>query len=409
MVFKRKVQILHLPQYSLSLIIIGGFYMSISTVSLKMMFFAIAGILSLNAGASAPSDSVKLYTPYLKISVAPGEAVDYSVDLINNSDVIRDAEITVSGVPASWNYTVKSGGFNVREISVLPGDKKSFTLRIEVPLKVNKGSYRFQVKAGDLDALPLTLIVASQGTYKTEFTTRQANMQGTSTSTFSFQTTINNLTVDNQHYALAADYPPGWIVTFKPNYQQATSVDVLANSKVDMGIDVNPPDNAKAGTYNIKVMVSTSASTASLDLEVVITGTYGLNLTTPTGLLSTSITAGETKRLDLVVLNTGSIDLVNVKLESGAPLNWELAFEPSRIDRIAPGESVQVKATLKAYKKAIAGDYVTTMDASTAESTSKITFRVTVKTPMLWGWIGVLIILGALGGVFYIFRKYGRR
>jgi uncharacterized membrane protein len=70
---------------------------------------------------------------------------------------------------------------------------------------------------------------------------------------------------------------------------------------------------------------------------------------------------------------------------------------------------VQVKATLKAYKKAIAGDYVTTMDASTAESTSKITFRVTVKTPMLWGWIGVLVILGALGGVFYLFRKYGRR
>lgn len=409
MAFKKKVQILHLPQYLLSFLIKGGSYMSISTGSLKMLFLAIMGVLSLDGSASGPSDSVKLYTPYLKISVAPGEAVDYSIDLINNSESIRDAGISVTGIPSSWNYTIKSGGFNIREISVLPGDKKSFTLRIEVPLKVNRGSYPFQVKAGDLDVLPLTLVVASQGTYKTEFTTRQANMQGTSTSTFNFQTTINNLTADNQHYALAATYPPGWVVTFKPNYQQATSVDVLASGKVDMGIDVNPPDNAKAGTYNIKAMVSTSASTASLDLEVVITGIYGLNLTTPTGLLSTSITAGETKRLDLVVQNTGSIDLTNVKLESGTPINWELSFDPARIDRIAPGESVQVKATLKAYKKAIAGDYVTTMDASTAESTSKISFRVTVKTPMLWGWIGVLIILGALGGIFYLFRKYGRR
>jgi uncharacterized membrane protein len=351
MAFKKKVRILHLPQYLLSFIIKGGFDMSISTRSLKMLFIAILGFVSFNVNASAPSDSVKLYTPYLKISVAPGEAVDYSVDLINNSAVIRDAEITVSGIPASWNHSVKSGGFNVREISVLPGDKKSFTLRVEVPLKVNRGSYRFQVKAGDLDVLPLTLIVASQGTYKTEFTTRQANMQGTSTSTFNFQTIINNLTADNQHYALTASYPPGWVVTFKPNYQQATSVDVLANGKVDMGIDVNPPDNTKAGTYNIKAMVATSASTASIDLEVVITGTYGLNLTTPTGLLSTSITAGETKRLDLLVRNTGSIDLLNVKLESGTPINWELAFEPSEIDRIAPENRCRSRLPLKHTKR----------------------------------------------------------
>ena len=196
--------------------------MSISTCSLKAIFAAILVCLSLNTNASAPSDSVKLYTPWLKISVAPGEAVDYSVDLINNSAEIIDAGITVSGIPASWNNTVKSGGFNVREISVLPGDKKNFTLRVEVPLKVNRGSYRFLVKAGDYDELPLTLVVASQGTYKTEFTTKQANMQGTSTSTFNFQTTISNLTADNQHYALTADYPPGWVVTFRPNYQQAT-------------------------------------------------------------------------------------------------------------------------------------------------------------------------------------------
>jgi uncharacterized membrane protein len=352
---------------------------------------------------------VKLYTPWLKISVAPGEAVDYSVDLINNSAEIIDAGITVSGIPASWNNTVKSGGFNVREISVLPGDKKNFTLRVEVPLKVNRGSYRFLVKAGDYDELPLTLVVASQGTYKTEFTTKQANMQGTSTSTFNFQTTISNLTADNQHYALTADYPPGWVVTFRPNYQQATSVDVLASGKVDMGIDVNPPDNSKAGTYKIRAMVATSASTAALDFEVVITGTYGLNLTTPTGLLSTSITAGETKRIPLVVQNTGSLELLNIKLESGAPLNWEVTFDPANIDRIAPGESVQVGATLKAYKKAIAGDYVTTMDATIPESTSRISYRVTVKTPMLWGWVGVFVILGALGGIFYLFRKYGRR
>ena len=47
--------------------------------------------------------------------------------------------------------------------------------------------------------------------------------------------------------------PPGWVVIFRPNYRQATSVDIEANSKVDVSIDVDPPDRAEAGLYKIPV------------------------------------------------------------------------------------------------------------------------------------------------------------
>jgi uncharacterized membrane protein len=257
--------------------------------------------------------------------------------------------------------------------------------------------------------LPLTIIVTEQGTFKTEFTTNQANMQGNSTSNFSFQTSINNRTADRQHYALSADAPPGWVVTFKPNYQQATSVDIEANSKTEVGIEIDPPDRIEAGTYKIPVRASTNATSASIELEVVITGTYGIVLTTPTGLLSTNITAGEKKRLDLVISNAGSTELRNVKLTSSAPINWEVVFDPAKVDRIEPGKSAEVVVSIKAYKKAIAGDYATNLEAATSEASSKASFRITVKTPMIWGWAGIFIILGALGGVYYLFRKYGRR
>jgi uncharacterized membrane protein len=141
----------------------------------------------------------------------------------------------------------------------------------------------------------------------------------------------------------------------------------------------------------------------------VITGTYGIVLTTPTGLLSTNITAGEKKRLDLVISNAGSTELRNVKLTSSAPINWEVVFDPAKVDRIEPGKSAEVVVSIKAYKKAIAGDYATNLEAATSEASSKASFRITVKTPMIWGWAGIFIILGALGGVYYLFRKYGRR
>jgi uncharacterized membrane protein len=383
--------------------------MSVRTKLLSLFLSVFLGTFSLISQSSTLVGDVKLYTPYLKVSLPPGESVDYSIDLINNSSEIKNADISVSGIPGSWNYTLKSGAYNIRQISVLPNERKSFNLKVDVPFKVNKGSYHFQVVAGDLDVLPLTIIVSEQGTFKTEFTTNQANMQGNSTSNFSFQTSINNRTADRQHYALSADAPPGWVVTFKPNYQQATSVDIEANSKTEVGIEIDPPDRIEAGTYKIPVRASTNATSASIELEVVITGTYGIVLTTPTGLLSTNITAGEKKRLDLVISNAGSTELRNVKLTSSAPINWEVVFDPAKVDRIEPGKSAEVVVSIKAYKKAIAGDYATNLEAATSEASSKASFRITVKTPMIWGWAGIFIILGALGGVYYLFRKYGRR
>jgi uncharacterized membrane protein len=86
-----------------------------------------------------------------------------------------------------------------------------------------------------------------------------------------------------------------------------------------------------------------------------------------------------------------------------------VVFSPAKVDLIEPGRSAEVAASIKAYKKAIAGDYLTNLEATTSEATSKASFRITVKTPLIWGWVGIFVILGALGGVYYLFRKYGRR
>ena len=107
--------------------------------------------------------------------------------------------------------------------------------------------------------------------------------------------------------------------------------------------------------------------------------------------------------------NTGSSELRDITLQFTAPVNWDVTFDPKKVDLLQPGKSAQVFATLKADNKAIPGDYLTNIDAKTPETSSKVSFRISVETPMLWGWIGVLVILVALGSVYYLFRKYGRR
>ncbi len=111
---------------------------------------------------------------------------------------------------------------------------------MEVPLKVNKGSYHFTVFAGETK-LPLEVVVAQKGTYQTEFTTDQPNMQGISKPTFTFNATLKNQTADQQLYALMANAPRGWSVVFKPNYKQATSAQVEANSSQNVSIEIVLP------------------------------------------------------------------------------------------------------------------------------------------------------------------------
>lgn len=376
---------------------------------LSLLLVLLAGILPFSMQASESDKKVILYTPYTKIAVPPGESVNYSIDVINNSDEVKNANISIKGMPRGWTYEIKAGTWIVSELSVLPKERKNFSLKVDIPLKVNKGTYRFTVVAEGLGELPLSITVSKQGTYQTDFTTNQPNMQGNSKSTFTFNATLKNQTADQQLYALVAQAPRGWNVIFKANYKQATSAQVEPNATQNITIDITPPANVEAGTYKIPVRAATSTTSADLELEVVITGTYQMELTTPRGLLSAEITAGDTKRLDLVIKNTGSAELKDIQLSSGKPVDWEVTFEPTKIDRLKAGETANAVAIVKASKKALPGDYVTKISAKTPEVNSSADFRIAVRTPMIWGWMGVLVILVALGCVYFLFRKYGRR
>jgi uncharacterized membrane protein len=49
------------------------------------------------------------------------------------------------------------------------------------------------------------------------------------------------------------------------------------------------------------------------------------------------------------------------------------------------------------------------IEASSQGVVSKAEFRISVRTTLFMGWIGIMIILLVFGGVVYLFRRYGRR
>lgn len=354
------------------------------------------------------AQSVMLYTPYTKISVPPGESINYDIDVINNGSVVSNNPIYIYGLPKNWTYTCKSAGLSVEQISILPKEKKTISLSIQVPLQVNKGTYHFTVSTNG-SRLPLAVEVSQKGTFKTEFTTDQPNMEGASNATFTYTATLKNGTSSDQTYALSSDVPPGWDVNFKVDYKEVSSVSVPANQTKSITVTVNPPDEIKAGDYKIPLLAANDKASADLALDLKVTGSYDLKLSTSDGLLSTKTTAGDAKKVQLTVTNTGSAPLTDVNLTGTTPPNWEISFDPQKIEKLEAGASATVTATIKSNKNAIAGDYMVNLEGSSAAVSSKADLRVSVETSILSGWLGLLIILIAIGSVYYLFKRYGRR
>ncbi|WP_055107165.1 COG1470 family protein [Paenibacillus ihumii] len=375
----------------------------------SMLLLLVLGAGLLGGMPASAAGGVTLYSAYTSISVPPGEALDYSVEVINNTSDVVTVPLELNNLPKDWTAELNSGGWRVKEVSVKPGESSTVSLNVTVPLQIDKGIYRFELTAGSAARLPFTVEITEKGIYQTELTTDQANLQGPSDSSFTYSLKLQNRTAEKQNYALQAQADPGWNVTFTSGDNQVSSVEVEPGASQSISVKVQPPEQVKEGTYSIPVSASNQSTSSELKLEAVITGTYGLELTTPNGLLSADVTAGGSKTIDLLVKNTGTADLTDINLSSNAPVDWEVSFNPKTVDKLAAGQSTTVEAKITASKKAIAGDYVTGMTASSPESSSSAQFRIAVKGSMLWGWIGVLVIAAILGGIYYLIRKYGRR
>jgi len=241
------------------------------------------------------------------------------------------------------------------------------------------------------------------------FTARLVNIEAASGETFRFYAQLHNGTTQQHIYELNARVPEGWNAAFKVDGIQISSYNLDSGKTQDISIEINASPQVKPGKYAIPVTAIAGSDTVRLNLEAVVKGTYSLELTTPNGRLSDKVTEGSHKEIHLVVKNTGTLTLDNLELSAQAPSKWDATFSPPKIEHLEAGKTQDVVATLTVPDKTIAGDYVTSFNVKNSSSNANATFRITVETSLLSGWIGMLVILLAIGIVWYLIRKYGRR
>ncbi len=373
------------------------------------LFFVLVLLLLL-----APSSAwaVTLTTPYPDLSVQAGQSVN--LDLRVADTVTRRVDLSLQNVPTGWEANITGGGYTVRAVMVNPDDPSRLTLKLTVPADAAEKDYTFQVVARTTEGtttLPITVTVSKIAGVATKLEAEYSSLKGPATATYNFQLTLRNDTQQPRTYNLSVSGPENWTTTLKPSgaTQETPTVTVEAQSSQRLNLEVKPGPDVTIGTYDVVVTASGGGEEVSAPLQVTITGTYTLSVTTPDGRLNFDIKARDTTRMPLVVTNKGTGPLLGVKLSATVPSGWKVTFDPLTIDVLPPNQEQTAYIVLTPAEDAIAGDYVVSVSARADQAVAQEQLRVTVKTSTLWGVIGVIIAVAAIVILGLIFRRFGHR
>lgn len=382
-------------------------------------FAAAAAVASLLLASFAPAavadEGLEVTTPFPAIAIAPGSSATFDLS-VSLTQVTTTVSLAVEGAPDDWSARLQGGGFVVDGVLAGPGTTGEVTLDVDVPPTAPAGTTTLNVRAsadGRTDVLPITMRVAADIAGDITLTTDSPVLTGATGEDFAFDLTLENDTAQDQTVSVSAsmaqaDWDVEAVVTGE---EQAASTVVEAGSTATVRVTATPPDDAPAGQYEIAVQATAGDQTVDAALGVEITGSFSMEVSTPGDLLSSTGAAGSATTQAIEVANTGTAPLEGVAVTATNPTDWTVTFdkEGGVIEPIPPGETGTITATITPSGEAVAGDYVVTFNASNEEAEGSVQIRYTVETSPLWAIVGIGVIVAIVGGLFYVFRTYGRR
>ena len=382
---------------------------------LAVLFLVITTVAA--GAADKPSGITGLFltTKYNALTVRAGETTTIDLSLRNFNTPPQQLALSVPQVASGWKAPILGGGQPVESAIVPPDSEEKLQLRLEPPAGTGPGSYQFLVEAqggGSTQKLPITVTIGQELPAKLKLSTSFPALRGTATTSFKFKVTVANDSGRDATINFSADAPKNFQVTFTEAYgaQQLTSIPIEAGKSKDIEAAVALPRDTPAGEHKLVLHAKSEAASADLDLSITIIGQARLAVSGEGGRLSGEAYAGQDSQLSVVAKNDGSEAARDVEFSATAPEGWKTSFDPKELPELGAGKSQTIKVSLTPSARAIAGDYQTTIRASSAGGQSEsANFRITLQTSTVWGAVGIGVIAAALLVVVFAVARFGRR
>ncbi len=399
---------------------LGKFFLIISLAMVTLVMIS-ASSFAQTEKAKLPARAISMAAEYPGVEIAKDEDVSMDVIFHNKGRKDEDVEVWIAEKPKGWKARIKTYRYTVTGVHVPSNEDKSLTFEADPEEGIKPGDYQFRINARTSDgkfrmSQAVTVKVsADEGKSKepkgVKLTTSYPVIRGPSDAAFEFSLEVDSKLDEDAVFDLLAQGPQGWDINFKPAYETKyiSSLRIKSKQSTSVAVEVKPAMGAAAGEYPINVRVSSSDANAEANLTVILTGTYGLEVGTTSGLLSLEARGGRPANISFYVKNTGSATNHDIKFMTFKPENWKVEFKPEKIDAIEAGDLKQVELIITPYEDALVGDYSVGVNVEGEKTAKTMEFRTTVKASAAWGWIGIGIIVIVIGGLFGLFRWLGRR
>ena len=233
-----------------------------------------------------------------------------------------------------------------------------------------------------------------------------------------FKYTAADILGEPRNFDLITTAPQGWEVYFTPQFEKEKRVSAIALKPGSVAYSEKTRMVATApfwplpepGDYKITLEVVSGDLKDTIELKAVITASYALILAPAGERYDTKAKAGRDNYFSIKVGNLGTAPIDKITFSPDIPEGWSVQFSPEQVDELEAFGTRTIEMNIKPPPETIAGDYMISVRASGVQKTSeKVNIRVTVETPTVWRWIGVIIIAVVIMGLVVIFMRFSRR
>ncbi|MBU2535979.1 MAG: NEW3 domain-containing protein [Chloroflexota bacterium] len=354
-----------------------------------------------------------------------GRAKDIRVDLENIGDEAV-TKIAFNGeLPDGWTVT-----FDPPRMPTLAAfDSKRIYASVLAPEDTVTGDYFVTLWAeGDqasTEKIEIRVTVRRQETAESiEVRAIHPSVEAIAGSDFVFEVEfkyVGQMLGESKAFDLVHTAPQGWEVYFTPQFEKDKHISAIDLKPGSVAYSDKTRMVARApfwplpepGKYKIILDVVSEESEelkGTLEITAVITAAYNLLLAPAGERYDTKAKAGRDNYFSLNVGNLGTAPIDKITFTSEKPAGWSVEFSPDQVDSLEALGTQTVDINIKAPPETISGDYMISVRASGVQRTSeKMNIRVTVETPTVWGWVGVIIIAIVVVGLVVIFMRFSRR
>lgn len=227
-----------------------------------------------------------------------------------------------------------------------------------------------------------------------------------------YEMTLKNAGRNDDTYTLAVlGLPEQWYARFKESRdatEEVSEIYVPSGEEKSLYLDFIPPYSVGVGEYNFTAVIGSSARQYEENLTLRLRGSYDMR--TYAKSYRHDIDRGDTLAFDMTISNAGTGGaLTNIEVNMSAPQGWRVTVDPASVASLEAGERATVQVTVVPPADIVAGEYKVVAAVKSDQDEAEDEYRIVVKEQSYVAVLGLLVMAGVAAGLWYMFRKYGRR